>query len=403
MSLPWGLTTAGFVAKPLATVLEEIEEAEKEQISPELNVKAGPTHQINGIFASKVRELWELAEAVHAAGDPDRASGASLDAVAALRGSTREAATKSRVTETVTLGASMTLPAGSIVSVLGDPTARFVTLTAVTSVLAGNYSVEMEAESAGIVAANAGTLTEIETPVAGWTAATNALDAVLGTVVETDAGLRARSESELAAQGTSPADAIRADLLDLTGVVTVQVFENVTSVTDADGLPPHSVEAVVYDGSEGGTTVAADDIAQVLWDTVAAGIETYGSSSGTATATDGTTHTMRFSRPTVRPVYVSPTVSAAIARGWDTAEGADLVAAAIVAVGDDAFGSGDDVIRRRLEAGAMAIPGVIDLTAFTLGFSASPVGTANLVVGRRELATFDTSRVVVTVNLVTPP
>lgn len=403
MSLPWGLTTAGFVAKTHEQILAEIEEQQKAQISAELNVKAGPTHQLNGIFSSKVRELWELAAAVDAAGDPDRASGASLDAVSALRGTDREAATKSRVTATVTLGASMTLPAGSIASVDGTPTSRFVTLVDVTSVLAGDYSVAMEAETAGPVAANSGTLTEIETPVSGWSAITNDEDAVLGTVIEVDADLRARSEDELAGAGTSPADAIRADLLDIEGVQTVQVFQNLTLVTDGDGVPGKSVEAVVYDGSDDGSIVSDDAIAQVLWDSVAAGISTHGSSSGTATASDGTEHTMYFSRPSVRPVYVNATLDVALSRGWDTDSGEDLVKGAIVDTGCATFGSGDDVIRRRLEAGAMTIGGVIDLTAFTLGFSASPVGTSNLTISRRELATFDTGRVNLTINLVSPP
>lgn len=412
-SLPWGLTPYGFRAKTLDEILSGLEaraiaEIVDEEGRPLLNVKVGPIAQLLGIFASEAREVWEVVEAVHAANDPDRASGAALASVGALTGSEPLGATPSTVVATVTLGAGVTLPAGSIASVDGDPDARFVTLADVGGGAAGDYEVELESETAGPIAANAGTLTEIETPVAGWSAITNALDAVQGTLVETDADFRIRRDDELEAQGTSPQDAIRADLLRLladaeitNGGVTVAM--NVTDATDGDGLPPHSVEAIVYDGTEDGSGLTDDEIAQRLWETVAAGIATHGTSSGTAIDALGVERTVEFSRPTLVPIYVDVTVDVALARGWDEDAGADAVAAAIAAAGDELHGVGDDVIRYRLIAAALSITGVIDVEVMTVGTTASPVGMGNVTIGARELATFDTSRIDVTVDVGSPP
>lgn len=412
-SLPWGLTPYGFRAKTLEDIQAGLEGELRDKIRdaegrPNLNTKAGPIHQVIGTVASAAREVWELAEAVHAATDPDRATGAALATVCAITGTEPIGATRSRVTAIVALGMGVTLPAGSIASVDGTPTARFVTIAPVTATSAGNYEVLLDGETPGPIGANAGTLTVIETPVSGWSAITNPLDAVLGTLEETSAELRARRERELDAQGTSPRDAIRADLLRLLiqhGITngSASVFMNTGDVTDGDGLPPHSVETIVYDGTDDGSALSDDAIAQLLWDTVAAGIQTYGTSTGTAIDAVGIEHQVAFTRPTVIPIYVATSTNVATSRGWDAVGGEDAIKEAIATRGDAEFGVGDDVIRFKLLSAVFGVPGVIDVTAFTLGTSINPVGTSNLVIGRRQIAAFDTSRVAVTATPVSPP
>lgn len=411
-TLPWGLTPYGFRAKTLEEIRSElatrlrdnIRDAEGRRV---LNTEVGAVAQIIGTVSSAAREAWESLEAVHAASDRDRASGAGLRSVAAITGTRALGPTKSTVPLTLTLGAAVTVPAGSIVSVDGTPEARFVTTASTTSTTAGTYTVDAEAETAGPVVANAGTLTVIETPVAGWSAVTNALDAVQGELSETDPELRARAEAELAAPGRSPQDAIRAVLLQLlrdTGITrgSVTVYMNVTDAIDLEGLPPHSVEVVIHDGTDDGSGLTAAQIAETLWSCVGAGIYTHGSSNTTVRDSAGNTQTVRFTRPTVRPVYLSVAATVSPARGWDATDGATLAIATLAAHGDAIHGVGDDVSMLRMGAAAF-VAGVLDVTSFTLGFSASPVGTANLSVGRRELATFDTSRITFTPTTVSPP
>lgn len=411
-SLPWGLTPYGFRAKTLEEIREELATRLRDNIRDSsgrrvLNTEVGAVSQIVGTVASAAREAWESLEAVHAASDRDRASGAGLRSVAAVTGTRALGPTKSTVTLSLTLGSTVTVPAGSIVSVAGTPEARFVTTTSTTSTSAGDYDVETEAETAGPVVANAGTLTVIETPVAGWTAVTNPIDAVEGALAETDPELRARAEAELAAPGRSPQDAIRAVLLQLlrdNGITngSVTVYMNVSDVTDGDGLPPHSVEAVIHDGTDDATGLTTAQIAATLWSCVGGGIKSHGTTSTTVVDSAGGIQPVEFTRPTIRPVYLSVAAAVSVARGWDAENGATSAKAKIVAHGDAIHGVGDDVAMLRMGAAAF-VAGVLDVTSFTLGLSASPVGTANLTIGRRELATFDTSRVVFTPTIVSPP
>lgn len=407
-SLPYGLGPGGFVAKPLAKIREDMKTGLRAATArPDgtqvLNTEVGVAAAIVDVFAPVARELWELAEAVYAARTREGASGAALDDVAALTGSTRDEASRSLVTLTLGLDPDVFVPAGSVVSMVGAPSIRFRTRVDVTADGdGGEFLVQAEAEEAGPIAAPSGSLTVIESPVAGWTTVTNVLDAAVGAARETDPSLRAKSEAELATAGTAPLDAIRADLLDVPGVVSVSVFHNVLDTLDGNGLPPHSVEAIVYDGTSDGSAVTDEAIAEALFAAVAAGIATHGSISVVVQDDTGESHTVRFSRPVERLVYVSATLNVARVRGWSDSS-ADSVKTALVSFARAAFLVGDDVVRFRWLSSIFGVAGVIDVTAFTLDFTGSPAATSNLVIGARELAAFDTSRVVLTINEITPP
>ncbi len=380
-----GLTDAGFTRKTLEEILAEIEDSERTNISPTINTSsASVIGQVNGILASKLAELWELAEDVYHSQYPDSAAGEALDGVSAITGTVRQGATKSTATLTLGLDATTTVPAGSVASVAGNPEARFVTLADVTSVGAGNYPAEAEAEEAGPVVANAGTITVIETPVAGWNSVTNAEDAIEGQDEDTDSALRIRREEELQAAGTSPVDALRADLLRVEDVTSVTVFENTNDVENEDGMPGHSFEAVVVGGAD-------QDIGDRIWAAKAAGIESHGTTTVTVEDAEGGDHEVQFTRPTVMDVYLEVDVS--IDDDLYPVDGDDQIAQALADFGDEQLAVGEDVIVSRLVAAVFQVEGVVDVVAIRLGFSASPVGTANLTIESRELADLDTGRV----------
>lgn len=374
--MAFGLTAFGFNRKTTEEILTELETSELALISPALNVSAEtPIGQLNGIFAGKIGELWELAEAVFAAFDPDAANAQALDAIAALTGTFRKLATKGTVTLSVNLDATTTLSAGAIAQVVGDPTNRWVTLVDVTSVAAGDFSVAAEAELAGNVPASGGTITVIVTPSAGWNSVTNPLAATAGTETDEDSELRARREDELTLAGSTTPNAIRADLLQVTGVTSVVVFFNNTLVVDADGVPGKAVEALVTGGLD-------QNIANALFDTVAAGIEPFGSVTNTVIDSNGNSQTVDFSRPT--PINITTEVD--VTTGPDyPATGAALVATAI----DDfmtALPIGKDVNRFEVAAAALTVTGVLNVTRVELARSPAAVAAVDIVLTSREEA-----------------
>jgi uncharacterized phage protein gp47/JayE len=398
-----GLTIYGFETKTLDDIIAEVEADERDLIgNPALNVSApSAIGQINGVIGSKIAELWDLAQAVYAAFDPNSATGQSLASLSLLTGTVKRGATKSQLTAvTVNLNAGVTLAAGSVAHVVNNPDARFVTKTSATNSggAAANVAVDMEAETAGPVQALAGTLTVIAQPVTGWNSVTNPTDAVVGKDAETDPELRTRRESELAASGSSTVDAMRADILrNLPVVTSVSVIENVTDVADSDGRPPHSIE-VIARGPDAPTTADNDALAAQVFDSLPEGIQAYGTTTRTVVDSQGQPHTIGFTRPTVRPVYLAFDLvinTDPKAGQVYPADGDTQVKAAVAAVGDTNYGPGSDVILRRLEVAVFSVPGVLDITATRAGFTASPVGTVNLVIGAREVADIDTGRITI--------
>lgn len=451
------LTDAGLTIETLEEIRASLDADMKATLGPQINTTDGSAlGQINGIMAERIATLHEGLQAVYSSQDPDAATGAALAALCALTGTTPLAATKSTVTLTLTGDPATVVPEGSVAAVTGteeqfatDEDATLVLLDAWTistiyaigdrvsngghayvatdgGVSAGSggpsgtssaitdggvvwawlgegeaaAEVSAEASAAGPTVASSGSILEIVTPVAGWLGVYNLEDADLGRDDEADEDLRVRREEELQSAGTGPQAAIRADILGRTdlGITSVRVFMNVTDVTDADGVPPHSVEALIQY-----PTAPDADVDQALFDqlrlSVAAGIRTHGDVSGTSEDAEGILQTMKFSRPDEIEIYVAITLT------YDAdlypTDGDDTVKAAIVAF-RDAKTTGDNVTSTGLLAQAFKIAGVNDVVSCYIGTSPSPVSSATIAISLRELAVFDSSRVTVTSSAATP-
>jgi len=393
-----GLTDDGLVIKTTDEILGEINEQQQADINPGLNLSsATPLGQINGITAAKLGEIWDVLRAVHMSMYPASASGRSLDNVCSFTGTKRHDAVKSQLAAVVVnLDDGFSAAAGELIaSVAGDPTRRFVNVDAVenTSGITDDFDVNFEAETAGAVPCLAGQLTVIAESLSGWNSVTNPTDAIEGDPIDSDPVLRLRREQELAGGSTTP-DAIRSDILknDDLGVTFCRVLSNERDVTDSNGLPPHSFEVIAR-----GPDSPTDEDNEALCDQILAskpgGIQAYGSASKTRTDAQGNEYSIGYTRPTIKDTYLEIDVEV---NDNYPADGDDQIAAALVAVGDDNYQPGDDVIAERLKAAVFMVVGVTDVSALRLGFSASPSGTTNLAIGIREIAALDTSRVLVT-------
>lgn len=81
----------------------------------------------------------------------------------------------------------------------------------------------------GPIAAPAGSLTEILTPVVGWTRLTNLKAGATGRYIETDSELRLRRLNSLRLLGAATVESIRSRILqEVPGVSSVTIFENIT-------------------------------------------------------------------------------------------------------------------------------------------------------------------------------
>jgi len=196
---------------------------------------------------------------------PFTARGNLLSRLSPLMSKRRREAVRSSVTLTVTAGPSgATIPVGSIVSQVSAP-AKFATTEQVIVAPNGSASVPARATEDGAIEAAAGTLTKIDTPVSGWTSATNAADASIGRSRESDGQLRARMLATSSAPVGTP-EGIFTALSEVDGVIYQAVLENRTNSVNALGMPPHSVFPIV----DGGADLA---LGEALLRSVAAGID----------------------------------------------------------------------------------------------------------------------------------
>lgn len=319
MTLPATITPQGMQIPTVQDLLGALAADQRATVDPLiLTTPDSLVGGYNATFASHLREAYEAIQTTYDSLDPSNATDQRLDAVSEITGTLRHPQQFSTLRGTraiqVNLNAGVTLPAGSLCNVLNTPSIQFSTDVPVTNsgAVAATLTVNATCTQAGAISANAGTLTVISTPLVGWNSVTNPFDAILGAPVEQDTALRTRREQELRATGTGNPDAIRARLIAMVDstngtnpIIDAQVLENTGDVA-ANGVPPHSIECVVWDGI--GAVAQNQDVVNTIFAAKAGGVGTSGSVSGTATDTSGNVHTIKFSRPTQRTVSINVTL-----------------------------------------------------------------------------------------------
>lgn len=454
----YGLSVTGFLAKPLLVIKAEIEAALQSVFGTSIDLAAQSSFgQIVGLLSERESELWDAMAEVYASNDPDQATGAAHDAICAITGTLRDPAAHSTVTLTLTGTAGTVIASGKQASVT-DVGSKFkttasATLAAATAwsnthgYTAGDYckndsplniyvcittgtsagsggptgtsaditdgsvhwsyagdgaayaTAAAQSVDTGAIPGLTGTITTIETPVSGWSSVYNAADADLGSDVESEADLRLRRVTELHANAGAALEAIRARVLEVSGVLDAMVFENTTMVTDGSGLPAKSVEVVVLKDS----TAVVAEIREAIIGTaddprgVAAGITIYGTSAGTVTDSQGISHSVPYSPATEVPVYVTATITKDAA--YYPSDGDTRALTAILDYGD-ALVMGKDVIANAAMAPIFSIPGVLNCT-LVVG-TTDPPGSSSVTITTRQIATIDSADVTVTSSNGTP-
>lgn len=275
------------------------------------------------------------------------------------------------------------MTATSALLILGNP----VTIEIEETTGGGAYiDINCENMSTGPFICNVGALTEILTPISGWTSTTNKEEAVIGRDEETDAELRERRDDSLNTSDAGTLEAIRSELLTLTGVTHAIGFENDTGVT-VGIRTPHSIEVFVQGGDE-------DEIAETIWITKACGIGTSGITTKTVTDSEGVNRTIKFSRPSEVDIFIDVTLT--MESGYTVTS--DEVKAAIEEY-FDTLNIGDDVktLTKIVPALSCAFPDIIrDIEIYADTIPAPAINTP-LTIDEDELAVVDPANISVTV------
>ncbi|MDP1185330.1 baseplate J/gp47 family protein [Klebsiella pneumoniae] len=346
--------------------------------------------QMVALVALAIHDANNTAISVYRSFSPATALGDALTSNVKINGITRRAATNSTVDLLLTGTVGTAITNGSV-----RDTNSVVWNLPATVVIGSDGTVVATATCAnsGAVAAVAGSVNGINTPTRGWASVTNPLAATVGVAAETDAELRVRQSQSVALASLTPFDAVDGAIANVEGVTRHKLFENDTETTDANGLPAHSISAIV----EGGD---ATSIANTIRSVKGQGVSTYGTTAVIVTDKYGNPYTIRFSRPIDVPVYVSITLKALT--GYSSEVGDEIKAA--VASYINSLAIGDSVLLSRVYSPANL--GVVsggnaryyDIMELLIGRSADDVAAANLVVAYDESASCSVDNIALVVT-----
>ena len=479
------LTTEGLTIKSLATIRQEMRDSLVTKLGTTINTEDDSViAQIYDPVANQISDMWQAAQSVYQAMDPNTASEESLDRACALVGITRLAATRSFVDAQTFVGTQGTvIPAGTLLQVDGtedrfnlleeltlstsaciSSTAEITTVSNSTNYeitidtiliqitsdadatkeeiadalkvainnsssidvtctdhLDGTFTIvpddgitdvdisygagitvnsvscssKVRAVDYGPIIAPAGSLSEIATPVPGLDSTINPLDATKGRNIESDPELRTRRRRTVSISGDCTIPAIQAKLIEIPDVLSAKVIENETAAPDVDGRPPHSFESIVLGGDD-------QDIAELIWENKAAGIQTHGSTTVAYIDTENNSRFVKFSRPTEIYMHVEVTYDKYTEEDFP-ANAETLIAAAVLAYGES-LSIGNDVLPERFKGPIFAAtPGLASLTVKVAppadpGGPLDPPGayqTDLFGISDLQMANFDSGRIIV--------
>jgi len=420
----YGVTPAGFVAKPYAQILADIQSAQLASMNPALDLSpTGPQGQQNGIVANAFAQLWQLLGVVYNSFNRSSVEGAGLDNLGDVTGVPREGASFTQVPCTLVFSGGTvgtTFAAGTLVSnVSGSTSFAFSNLNALTVTSTTMVAVTMQATAIGATASvNPGTLTVITNPVSGWLSITNpGSQSQLGANAELDPNYAARQEAELGLTGTCNLPATVAALIALGAAqtppknVSASILENTSRVTVTNGaitLPPNTYAVIAYDPSGWVSGAGAQLIGNTIWANKPAGNAPVGVTPVGVVDPYLGQQTVYYTVPTPAPVFVS--VQIVVRAGFVFANVAAAVQTALITAstastppgGTPPNGQllpGADVIGAQLLAVIMAVPGVYDVKVVTgvqqffFDFVSSPTNQAPLPVSSTQIATLTQANV----------
>lgn len=143
------------------------------------------------------------------------------------------------------------------------------------------------------------TLNQIQTPVSGLSSINNPEAAITGREIETDTELRERREESITITARHTVDALLAKLRQVPLVIDVVVSANNSETTDGNGTPRQHIWTIIEGGEE-------EEIGQILYDTVAAGIGYRGQVEVQVTSEiSGNQTFVKFDRPTYIDIAIN--------------------------------------------------------------------------------------------------
>lgn len=305
------LTGSGVIVPDTERVLTDVQNEWKDVFGQDLSV-APETPQgriIEMIARQRVFTLQTVAATSNML-NIDKAYGFVLDDIGSIFQIQRKSATYTTVQITMSGVADTVIPVGTeLRSDNGD-----LFINDYEYIIGSNGSVTgaFRAEEAGVISAEAGTITTIVTSVSGLETVINNAPATIGDEQESDQEFRNRIKESLNINSMSVLSAIKSAVANIEGVAQVKAYENVFAsdsiLNTIFKIPGHSVGIIVdYNETDPETEPVAYEIAKAIYNkkTLGAGyIEAETSAADAYIKSvqylddyDNTAHTVVFAKP----------------------------------------------------------------------------------------------------------
>lgn len=254
-------------------------------------------YQMISAFALKTYDTMQMLQIVYNNQSTKTAVGTGLSSRVKLNGLRRKTATYSTCVLTLTGVPGTTIPAG----IVEDTQGRKWLLPENTRFDGETLEITAQCQDLGAIEAPVGTIAKISNPQYGWLTATNKVPAIKGRPIETDEELRRRQSISTAIPSQNMVNSTIAGIASVAGVTRYKVYENDTNSTDENGIPSHSIAAVVEGGLDGA-------VAEQIYLRKGPGCGTYGTTTIIYTNSDGLKNEIRFFRPSYQKISVKVAV-----------------------------------------------------------------------------------------------
>jgi uncharacterized phage protein gp47/JayE len=340
------------------------------------------------VLAKVIDDSNQAAVTLFQSFSPTYAQGAELASLVKINGITKKVPTNS---EAIGLAIGQ---AGSLITngVVRDVSGNLWNLPAsVTIPVSGEIEVTVVAQETGAINAAPNAINVIQNPQFGWQSFSNTFAATPGAPVESDTQLRARQTISTSLPALAILEAISAAIGAVPDVTRFLVYENDTSTANPDGIPAHTICAVVSGGDVASVTAA-------IYSRKPPGIQTYGAVSGTVYDRYGLPTVINYAPLDEVPIFFS--ISLKALQGYVSTT-ADAIRQALVSF-LNALQIGTDVYASQCLAVA-GLPGqtgsdTFYITDFLLGVTASPSGTGNITITFDQAATCEVANIAILVS-----
>lgn len=251
-------------------------------------------YQMLSVFSLHMYDTIQLLQIAYNNHSPKTSVGTGLSSIVKINGIKRKEATHSTCVLTLKGMPGTVIPSG----IVEDSRRNKWVLPENLTFERETMDVSARCQVLGAIEAPVGTITKISNPQYGWIAVTNKVPAVKGRPVETDEDLRLRQSISTAIPSQSMINSTIAGIASIHGVTRYKVYENYTNKTDENGIPGHSIAAVVEGGLD-------HDIAEQIYLRKGPGCGTFGTMTMSYRNSDGLLNDIHFFRPSYRRVNVS--------------------------------------------------------------------------------------------------